>query len=62
MREPILIFAQHHSITVHTLAQVDPGFCIGIKTVSSAIYIRRNDVNLWATFASSSNQNTPEVT
>lgn len=62
MCEPILIFAQHHSITVHALAQVNPGFCIGIKTVSFAIHIRRNDVNLWATFASSSNQNTPEVT
>ena len=35
MCEPILIFAQHHSITAHTLAQVDPGFCVGIKMVSS---------------------------
>lgn len=34
MCEPILIFAQHHSITVHTLAQAEPGFCVGIKTVS----------------------------
>jgi len=35
MCEPILIFAQHYSITVHTLSQVDPGFCISTKTVSS---------------------------
>lgn len=35
MCEPILGFAQYHAITVHTLAQVDPGFCVGIKMSSS---------------------------